>query len=301
MYTGGSVKLGGRDVASLPSAVTGRRISFVGQDIYHFPTSVRENLLYGLKHRPLIEAHYEGGELVDRKWRIDEAALSGNPDFDPNADWIDYGAAGAEGPADIGGRLTEMLRLVELEADVYRFGLTGTLDPAARPEAAAAILQARDQLLERLVKDGCDDLVIRFDANAYNVNATLAENLLFGTPKDPDYQTSKLAENPVLQKVLNEQGLFGGLLEMGASIAHTMVEILGDLPSGHPVFNQFSFIGEDDLPDFRTMVARCDSLGLEKLRDDEKERFLGLPFLYVEARHRLGLIEWWPRWVARAR
>ena len=30
---------------------------------------------------------------------------------------------------------------------------------------------------------------------------------------------------------------------------------------------------------------------MEKLRDDEKERFLGLPFLYVEARHRLGLID----------
>ena len=31
-------------------------MSYVGQDTYHFPVSVRENLLYGLKHRPLVRS-----------------------------------------------------------------------------------------------------------------------------------------------------------------------------------------------------------------------------------------------------
>ena len=34
--TSGTVRIGGRDVEDMPSAVTGRRITFVGQDIYHF-------------------------------------------------------------------------------------------------------------------------------------------------------------------------------------------------------------------------------------------------------------------------
>src|SRR5262249_46991846 len=51
--TAGSISIGGRDLAALPEAVTGRRISYVGSDGYLFPVSVRDNLLYGLKHRPL--------------------------------------------------------------------------------------------------------------------------------------------------------------------------------------------------------------------------------------------------------
>src|SRR3546814_19682440 len=49
----GALRIGGRDVERLPSAVTGRRITYVGANAYHFVGSLRDNLLYGLKHRPL--------------------------------------------------------------------------------------------------------------------------------------------------------------------------------------------------------------------------------------------------------
>src|SRR3546814_8144391 len=49
----GVLRIGGRDVERLPSAVTGRRIAYVGPNAYHFAGSLRDNLLYGLKHRPL--------------------------------------------------------------------------------------------------------------------------------------------------------------------------------------------------------------------------------------------------------
>ncbi|MCG8523753.1 MAG: ABC transporter ATP-binding protein/permease, partial [Pseudomonadales bacterium] len=57
--TSGEVLFNGHKLAALPEAVTGRRLSYVGADSYLFPTSVRENLLYGLKHRPRNGA--EGG------------------------------------------------------------------------------------------------------------------------------------------------------------------------------------------------------------------------------------------------
>src|SRR3546814_1306362 len=96
--------------------------------------------------------------------------------FDINADWVDYAAAGASGAEDITARLIEVLAVVELKGDVYRFGLTGSIDPAQRPEVAEAILRARAALIGRLQESGQDDLVVRFAADSYNHNASIAEN-----------------------------------------------------------------------------------------------------------------------------
>src|SRR5262249_62414643 len=57
--------------------------------------SIRDNLLYGVKHRPIVLPNYEGKAAQERKRDQMEAMKSGNVDYDINADWIDYGAMGA--------------------------------------------------------------------------------------------------------------------------------------------------------------------------------------------------------------
>ena len=288
--SGGGVSVNGSTLASLPEAVTGRRFAYVGPDAYLFPQSVRDNLLYGLKHQPLrpngaAEMNGESSKLIA------EARRAGNPPFDASADWIDYQAAGASGPEDIDARLIEVLRLVELDQDVYRFGLSGTIDPETRPELAEGILQARAALLERLTADGASDLVVRFDPEAFNRNATLGKNLLFGTPINPSYAQDRLATNPIMLAVLDEAGMIDEMLQMGLSIARTMVEIFADLPPGHPFFEQFSFIDADDLPEYRLLVARAEKGPMAQLGEEDRQRLMALPFGYSEARHRLSLIE----------
>ena len=103
----------------MPQAVTGRRLSYVGQDAYLFHLSVRENLVYGLKHRPLREAPYESTEAAQRVAWIAESERAGNSTLDPKADWVDYAVTGAEDPAELNDKITEVLRLVDLEEDVY--------------------------------------------------------------------------------------------------------------------------------------------------------------------------------------
>jgi putative ABC transport system ATP-binding protein len=284
----GVLRIGGRDIDRLPTAVTGRRIAYVGANAYHFAGSLRDNLLYGLKHRPLRPAEPEQAASVAE---LVEARRAGNPDFDINADWIDYEAAGASGAADITARLIETLAVVELKGDVYRFGLTGTIDPRRQPEAAESILRARAALIERLRDSGNDELVVRFAEDSYNRNASVAENLLFGTPRVPAFASSALAKNPTVAAVLREENLVEAFVGMGVTIAKTMVEIFADLPPGHPFFEQFSFIGDDDLPEFRIIVTRVDKSGVAALDDTARELLLGLPFNYVEARHRLGLVD----------
>ena len=220
-----------------------------------------------------------------------EAERAGNPSLDFAADWIDYGAAGVSGPEDMTEQLVLVLRQVDLEESVYRFGLTGTIDSKERPEVAEEVLRARSALLERLEQAGARDLVVHFDPESYNGNATLAENLLFGTSTKPELESDALAEHPVVIEVLGEGDMIDPLLAMGETIAKTMVEIFADLPAGHPFFEQFSFIEEDDLPEFRALVTRAEKGGIAALAEADRLRLLRLPFKYVEARHRLGLMD----------
>src|SRR5262249_26649583 len=48
----GRLLIGETDLNSIPLAVSGQRIGYVGPSTYLFATSVRENLLLGLSHRP---------------------------------------------------------------------------------------------------------------------------------------------------------------------------------------------------------------------------------------------------------
>ncbi len=285
----GKIMIGERDVTQLPQAVTGRRLSYVGPETYLFAQSVRDNLLYGLKHRPVREAARP--DAPDRASWIAEATRAGNPTLDFAADWVDYAAAGVDGPEALTERLIDVLSLVEMEDDVYRFGLVGTVDPDANTDVAEAILKARAALPERLAAVDAQSLVVRFDPERYNGNATLAENLLFGTPRKPDFAGHALAENPLMTQVLDEAGLIDDMLHMGVSITRTMVEIFADLPPGHPFFDQFSFIDADSLPEYRGLLTKVDRVGEGALGAAESLALRRLPFAYVEARHRLGLID----------
>ncbi len=291
--SGGSIKIGGRDLTEMPEWVTGRRLGYVAPDVYHFPHSVRENLLYGLRHAP-----YRAGDAEkdpkEELWNR-ESKRAGNPVLPVHYDWIDRSPIG-EQASDEEKALRRALYLIGMEHDVFRFGIYGTIDPHKRPEMAADLLKARHLLSQKLEEEGLSDLVDRFDPDAYNRSSTLAENLLFGTTTEANLQGAALARNALVLEVLDETQAGGtslahDLREMGLSIARTMVELFADLPSGHPFFDQFSFIEADDLPEFEGIIAKADRSGVEGLDADEIASLLKLTFSYSEARHRLGLID----------
>jgi putative ABC transport system ATP-binding protein len=287
----GHVSIGGEDVAKLPEPVLGRRVGFVSQQAYLFAQSVRENLLYGLKHYPMDEVDRSPEAVKERERRVAEAKKAANSTLDSDADWIDYAAAGAASPAELNAHLVDCVRVVGLEEDIYRFGLFGKVDPKARPEIAEAVLKARKAMGDRLGTDGESDLVEHFHADRYTMNATLGENLLYGTPTKAAYGSDQLAKNALIREILKELELERPLAERGLKIAQFFVEIFADLPSGHPFFEQFSFISSDDLPLYDQLVQRVEKVGVEGLGEDEYVALMGLPFNYVEARHRLDLVD----------
>jgi putative ABC transport system ATP-binding protein len=291
--TAGSVRIAGHDLAALPEAVTGRRISYVASDGYLFPVSVRGNLLYGLKHRPLSEPELDEAGQRKRNWAMIEEQRAGNPNLDPHGDWIDYDEAGATGPQDLTDRVLEILAMVELDGDVYQFGLRGTIDPRQRPDLATDILKVRRALRQRLAEPALAALVEPLDLTRYNRNMSLEENLVFGTRVSEAFrnEATRKSYNAYIQEALTRTGLTDALLALGRRIAETMVELFADLPAGHPFFEQFSFISADDLPEFRALLARTEKSGVAGIGDKDRDKLVALSLPYVEARHRLGLVD----------
>ncbi|HEY1260043.1 MAG TPA: ABC transporter transmembrane domain-containing protein [Stellaceae bacterium] len=289
--TSGRITIGGIDLATAPVAVTGRRIGYVGATPYLFAGSLRDNLLLSLRHVPLRPAEYEPAEGRRRARQLQEAQRSGNIDFDIHADWIDYDAAGVANHAALLRRITQILVALDFDDDVYALGLRWRLDPEARPEAAAGLLEARRALARRLAENGIANLVETYDVERFNANASVAENLLFGTPIGPAFEFDALADNTYVRHVLTKVGLIEDLIETGKEVAETMVELFADLPPDHAFFEQFSFISADDLPEFKAILGRIGKGGTAALKKEDRARLLSLPFRLIPARHRLDVLD----------
>ena len=286
----GRLSIGGRDMSLLPEAVTGRRISYAGSDSVLFARSVRENMLYGLMHRPLtpplVPDENPRRQALER-WEIKR---SGNSQYDMRADWIDYQAAGAQGPFDIDNQITAALDVVLLSEDIYQLGLRGSINPGEHTLLSANILQARNVLRGMLTDAEIAALVEPFDPGRYNQNATLSENLLFGTAVGGVFALSNLMQNEYFQSVLDKAGLMPELIRMGLTIAETMVELFLGIAPGHPFFDQFSFIAADDLQEYQEIINRAARVDLGDLSGTDRMRLAGLMLGYCESRHRLGLM-----------
>ncbi|MEJ1993890.1 MAG: ABC transporter transmembrane domain-containing protein [Limibacillus sp.] len=289
--TSGNLSIGGYDLDSLPEAVTGRRLSFVDGAAYLFGGSLGDNLVYSLKHAPNDRGELDPEERERLHDLEREAHSAGNPFFDTDADWIDYAAAGVSNLDELREKLIDTCRLVEMDDDLYRFGLAARFDPETYPGLAAKVLEARSDFTKRLAEEDEEELVVRFDPEQFNANASLAENLLFGLPLDDAFKGDALPAHPVLREALKEADLLDDLEKIGLQIARTMVEIFADLPPGHPFFEQFSFIEAEELPEFKTLVVKTEKGGLAGLSDEEERRLMKLALNYIEERHRLSLID----------
>jgi ABC-type dipeptide/oligopeptide/nickel transport system ATPase subunit len=144
---------------------------------------------------------------------------------------------------------------------------------------------------ERVAQSEYASLVESFDINLYNSNATLAENLLFGTPVGDTFDHEHMADNPYVIGVLESCDLLEPLLQSGHSVARTMLELFSDLAPEHEFFEQFSFIKAEELGDYKELLGRIDPDNLSVLEGLDRHRLLSLTFQLIPARHRLGVLD----------
>jgi hypothetical protein len=133
--------MGETDINGVPFAVSGRRIGYVGPITYLFSTSVRDNLLLGLRHRPNPIADNGSDGQEPRARAIEEARKSGNSEFDVAADWVDYRQARVADAAGLEARIVEVLRLVRIDSRTRRstFSMRVICSPSVSQRAVLRI------------------------------------------------------------------------------------------------------------------------------------------------------------------
>ena len=289
---GGTITVDGASLPELPESITGRQIGYVSQEPRLHAGSVKDNLYYSLKHRPRESKAADEEERQRRDEFVFEARASGNSEEDVNADWVDYESAGVNNAEELTDRAIEVLTLVDMQDGIYQLGLQGSVDPSEKPEVAERILEARSALRDRLSDAAIAPLVELFDREKYNTNMSVAENLLFGTPTDTTFDLDNLSANAYVRKVLHEEeDLMGDFIDTGQKLAEIMVDLFADVEPGSELFEQFSFISAEDLPDFRALLARTEAGSYDNLDVEDRNKLMAVPFRLVIARHRLGLID----------
>ena len=277
----GRVLLDGKDLREMPAAILGRRMSYVGAETYFPQSTIGDAMLYGLRHR--VERPSE------RAAKHNIIKSHGNS-LDFAADWVDYASAGAEGPADVGERIREVVSLVELDADVTSFGVNRTLaDPT--PDIAEAFVRSRAALRDKLDADGLRHLVEPFDPTLYNNQASIGENLVFGTPISEAFSLKRLGSNSEMRAVLAELDLDGALFDLGRTVAGTIIELFEGLEPDSPLFEDLSLMSPEQFPEYQAALKRIGTRSLRQVKAGDQAIFLDLAFNYIEPRDRLGLLD----------
>jgi putative ABC transport system ATP-binding protein len=289
--TGGRLNVGGVNFADVHQAVPGRRIAYAAQNAHVFSGTLAHNLYYGLKHLPLHPPPYdEAGEKVHER-AVRDALAAGNSPDDVAADWIDYDAAGVADAAELTAAALQTLKVVDMQREVIGYGLASTTDPERMPELADKVVAMRARVRERVLRDKLSSYAEFFDPDEYFVNMSVAENILFGKARHPDFQPGRLASNPVIVSLLRDVGLLDDMYDAGAKIADLMVEIFADVSPESDLFERYSFITPEDLPEFQVLVSNYRKGKMDAISDADKARLLALTFRIVASRHRLGVVD----------
>ncbi len=300
----GKATSGSTSWRDLPDSVASRFLSYAGPEPLLFAGTLRENIMAPVMRQipDVFNNSPAAGDDVELRRRM-EALRSGNPLAVPGEDWLDLDAAGLEDASALNPRILSLAEITGFDDDIWRLGLGGRLDPEAEPEATGRIQKARSIIMANLAERGLSKIVAPLDPAAFNRNATVGENLLFGVPTSENLLDEVIAADPYVRSILEAEALLYPLADIGLQMVHAVIEIFADLPLGHPLFERFSFISAEDMPEFVRITEAVEVRGgLNKLPIEALSRLIGLALSYVEPRHRMSVIsEQFERRVLRAR
>jgi putative ABC transport system ATP-binding protein len=284
----GRITIGTASVLGMPDAMASRAVAYVGPDPHVVSGSIGDNILMGLRRvAPTLAPADIAAEI---KRRV-EAVRSGNPAVLPTDDWIDIDLAGVSSRRELTTRICALLSLVGMGDDIFRLGLLSRPDPALHADLIAHVPELRRAVGEALRTPANARLVEQFDPARFNRNATLGENLLFGQPCGEMLSLARLGQDPYFKSILQAEALLYPLVTVGLRMAETVFEIFADLPAGSPLFERFSFIDADDLPEFERIVEQARQLGVTRLGPQAQSRLIELGLAYNEQRHRMNVLE----------
>ena len=284
----GSLTIGDRRMNEIPEAITGKRLGYVGPAAFMFTGTVYDNLTYALKHRPISSEAGDDDKAIAHARQL--SLLAGNTPNRYDDEWIDHRELGFDSHDALVARIIEVLQTVELDNEIYQFGLLSLVDQTSGSDLADRVMEARRRLRDKFTEPSVARLVEPFDHQQYNSNMSVAENLLFGTVYSGSIDAESLIDHATIRQVLKDAGLDKDFLHAGIQIAEIMIDLFSDVEPDSELFEQFSFINADDLPEFNKLLVHSRQHGADNLPSEDRRRLMSLPFKLIPARHRLGLI-----------
>ncbi|CAH1668561.1 hypothetical protein BOSEA31B_13295 [Hyphomicrobiales bacterium] len=289
-YTG-RVLIDGEPLSEMSVERASHIIGYAGDEAEIIAGTIRDNILLPLRRRrPALKP--DGPISPQEHRRFVEAVRSGNSPFLFEADWTDYDGIGVADATELAARVRELLDVFGCTREVFELGLGGKVMPPVSEQATERIITARRVVAAELERINLCELIEPFVLDRYNRNASIAENLIFGTRTSSRFDNATLLFEPYARSILQAEALVEPLTEMGGRIVATVVEIFAGLPQGHALFERYSF-GETF--DFERLNELAEVLAKHDMRsplDQETQRDLvALALGYVEPKHRLNLID----------
>ena len=283
----GRIAAGDLNLADLPEAITGASIGYAAPTSLIFDGTVRDNLLLGLRRTPISQ-----GSAIPDPFDLKESAASGNSTDTLEADWIDYEALGVSGEAGLIQWIAEVARATELDAYLNARSLNMGLYLDKDPDLADSLLKARAVMQQKLAESPEDKELIRpFKFDEYNCAASVAANIAFGEPRDPEFDFGTFGCNPWLRRALDEAGLTDDLVNAGYALAKIIIDLFGDMNSNPELYESFSFVDAETLERLKALRAHYEHEGIDNIQDKDKALLITLVCQLTPDRHRLGIID----------
>ena len=248
-YTGGRIRIGRQEVATLSKKDIVANIGFVSQMPFIFDGTVEDNLMYA--------------------WR----AQYDNPNRDD------------EGGRHSLDRKIQVLQQSGLFVDVLYFGLNALPDIHRNRNLVAKIIRLRKLFLMEHSR-ALSEHIEYYDPDEFLEYSSIAENLTFGVPRRLTFAEDQLPENEIFIRFLEFTRLRQPLLKLGADIARQSLNILGNLPPA-TVFGQGSPIEPDEVECSQKIVTRLKNEGIEALSPAQRRVLLRFSLKYCSGRHKL--------------
>ena len=259
--SGGKLLVGGIPIDEIPPDRLGKLVGYANSEPVIFDGSIYDNIVYSL-HR------------------------IGPGSVHPYSS-IDYHAAGCDTEAEFQERLLSVLAIVGLDAPAFAFGLSRRIDRGTNKRFIESIVTMRKKFRSRIAMQDALAAIEPFDPAQYTANATIIDNIIFGVPYDASISEQDFARHESIRKLLDDHGLKEELIVIGERIAAMMIEIFKDIGQENVLFEQFAFIPSGKLSLYGEILNRRMS---GTTGPDDHTLLIALAFLYIEPRHRLGLL-----------
>jgi ABC-type multidrug transport system fused ATPase/permease subunit len=250
-YTSGRATIGGAEISNLTRADMVNTMGVVSQKPFIFSGTIKENLLYA--HAAI---HGEGGLLEQRE----------EPSLDD---------------------LIAVLQQSGIFVDVLRFGLNTIINPDDQ-ELAATIIRVRKHFQEEF-GDKIDEGVEFFNETRYLNYSCISDNIIFGTPRDAEFQANNLIKSPFFLTFLDDAALSPPLLSLARDLAEQTVDILKIIPDEALFFEQ-SPLRPEEFDAYNTLVTGIREKALHQINPAERSALLELVLRFSPGRHKTVLM-----------